>query len=109
MLVVSQTGQPVDVNGTRRSVERAAWDCANRTAMAAYHSFPRDESLALALSRCGWTPSGPVDDVIDWMMTVDPQGNGLSLRGALPVHTYMWWGESDYMVVDQHSRGFAGI
>ena len=33
----------------------------------------------------------------------------MSLRGALPVHTYMWWGEVDYMVTDQRPRGFAQV
>jgi hypothetical protein len=109
ILLVSEHGDQVDTDKKRRAAASAAWNCANHTAMAAYHSFPSDQLLNTSLAHCGWTPKGSVDDVIDWMLTVDPQGFGMSLRGALPVHTYMWWGESDMMVVDQHPRGFAQV
>ncbi len=108
MMVLTADGQPADLGGARRKAASDAWDCANRTAVARFHSGP-DEPLAEVLARCGWTPEGGVDDVIDWDVTVDPQGPGQSLLGALPVPTYMWWGSGDYMCVDQNPRGLATL
>jgi len=70
------------------------------------------ETVREGLSSCGWKPSTDAEWAMDWAIVSDESGvlaKHSALSGFGPDPTYEWWGADDWLVVDQHPRGFARL
>ena len=80
-----------------------AFDCLNHTGIAGR----ADQSVAAALTLCGWNKSDALDFAIEWELTsandILPTDQ-LSLAWSFPDPTYEHFGTDDHFVYDQRPR-----
>lgn len=106
--VYDEYGVDMDVSGDLRRKANAVIDCINSTAPKANNK----ETLRRGLKACGWNPSTNAEWAMDWALACDDSGvtaRNSALAGFLPDPSYDWWGPDDWLVVDQHPRGFARL
>lgn len=106
--VYDEFGVDSDENGELRKKANDALACLNRNAPKANNR----ESVRQGLNKCGWNPSTNAEWAMDWALVSDESGvlaRNNALAGFAPDPTYDWWGPDDYLVVEQHPRGFARL
>lgn len=106
--VYDENGVNMDASGELRDRGNAALACLARIADSASVKV----NVRTGLTRCGWKPETDAEWAMDWAIVSDESGV-LAKHGALvgfgPDPTYTWWGADDWLVVDQHPRGFARL
>lgn len=106
--VYDEFGVDTDSTGELRTKANAALACLDRQAPKADNK----ESVRQGLQTCGWNPQTNAEWAMDWALASDESGvlaKNSALQGFAPDPTYDWWGADDYLVVDQHPRGFARL
>jgi hypothetical protein len=106
--VYDEFGVDTDSTGELRNKANSMLACLDRTAPNADDK----ESVRQGLQACGWNPQTNAEWAMDWALVSDESGvlaKNSALSGFAPDPTYDWWGPDDYMVVDQHPRGFARL
>jgi len=106
--VYDEHGVDTDESGELRTKANDALACLSRLAPKASNK----ESVRAGLKHCGWNPSTDAEWAMDWALASDESGvlaRNSALAGFAPDPTYDWWGLDDYLVVDQHPRGFARL
>lgn len=106
--VYDEHGVDTDDSGELRKKANDALACLSRAAPKANNK----ESVRAGLKKCGWTPETNAEWAMDWALASDESGvlaRNSALAGFAPDPTYDWWGPDDWLVVDQHPRGFARL
>jgi len=107
-MVYDENGQDGDPTGAWRNKANKAIDCLNANGDSAAAKV----SVRQGLDKCSWKPKTNVEWALDWALTGDDAGTRAedgALSGFLPDPTYDFWGPDDWMVTDQHPRGFARL
>jgi len=106
--VYDEFGVDTDASGELRRKGNAALACLAVKGEKAKNT----KSVREGLTACGWIPQTNAEWAMDWAIVSDESGvlaKGTALEAFAPDPTYVWWGPDDYLVVDQHPRGFARL
>jgi len=106
--VYDENGNDGDPSGSLRAKANKAIECLNKNG----DNYANKVSVRTALNDCGWKPETNVEWALDWAVAADESGTRAEDGAAnafLPDPTYDWWGPDDYLVTDQHPRGFARL
>jgi len=106
--VYDEDGKDGDPTGALRNAANQAIDCLGKNG----DNYGNKVTVRTALDDCGWKPKTNVEWGLDWALAGDESGTRAEDGAAnafLPDPTYDWWGPDDWLVTDQHPRGFARL
>jgi len=106
--VYDEFGKDGDPNGALRKKANQALECLAEKG----DDQGNKVTVRQLLNKCGWKPKTNVEWALDWALAADESGTRAEDGAAnafLPDPTYNWWGPDDWLVTDQHPRGFARL
>jgi polyamine oxidase len=106
--VYDEFGEDGDRNGALRKKANQALECLSTKG----DDQGNKVTVRQLLNKCGWKPQTNVEWALDWAFTADESGTRAEDGAAnafLPDPSYDWWGPDDWLVTDQHPRGFARL
>jgi len=106
--VYDEDGKDGDPTGALRKKANKAMDCLSQKG----DDQGNKVTVRQLLNTCGWKPKTNVEWALDWALAGDESGTRAEDGAAnafLPDPTYDWWGPDDWLVTDQHPRGFARL